>query len=97
VLYRFHEFIKDADFIIGHNAKRFDYPFIVSEFRRNGIKFDGIMCKDTMWIARAKLRRVRGYSLKALCEHFDVVNVTAHRALSDVYATFEVYKNLQRI
>lgn len=96
VLNRFHNFIKDVDFVIGHNAKRFDYPFIVAEFRKNGIKFDGVMCKDTMWIARAKLRRARGYSLKALCQHFGVVNQTAHRALSDVYATYEVYKNLQR-
>lgn len=96
VLNRFHDFIKDVDFVIGHNAKRFDYPFLVSEFRKNGIKFDGVMCKDTMWIARAKLRRLRGYSLRALCEQFDVKNKQAHRALSDVYATFEVYKHLQR-
>lgn len=96
VLNRFHDFIKDCDFVIGHNAKRFDYPFIVSEFRKNGIKFDGLMCKDTMWIARAKLRRLGRYSLKNLCTHFDIVNKTAHRALSDVYATYEVYKHLQR-
>jgi len=96
VLNRFHNFIKDCDFVIGHNAKSFDYPFLVSEFRKNSVKFDGVMCKDTMWIARAKLKRIRSYSLKSLCEHFGVVNTTAHRALSDVYATFEVYKHLQR-
>lgn len=96
VLNRFHNFIKDVDFVLGHNAKRFDYPFIVSSFRRHGIKFDGVMCKDTVWMARAKLRRLRGYSLKALCEQFGIINQQAHRALSDVYATYEVYKHLQR-
>lgn len=96
VLNRFHNFIQDCDFVLGHNAKRFDYPFIASSFRRNGIKFDGVMCKDTIWMAKAKLRRIKGYSLSALCEHFEIVNTTAHRALSDVYATYEVYKKLQR-
>ena len=96
VLSMFSTFIKDAEFIIGHNAKRFDYPFIQSEFRRNGIRFSDIECKDTMRIARAKLRRVNGYSLAKLCQHFGIKNVDAHRALSDVMATHELYIELLR-
>lgn len=55
VLSRFKNFISDADYLIGHNAKRFDYPFIESEFRRNGIRFDGLECKDTIWEAKGAL------------------------------------------
>lgn len=97
VLTFFRDFISDVDFVIGHNAKKFDYPFIVEEFKRNGIRFEGIDCKDTMWEARRKLRRIKGYSLKALCQQFGITNKTAHRALSDVYATHELYLELQKL
>lgn len=97
VLSRFHTFIKEGEFLVGHNAKRFDYPFIESEFRRNGIRFDGMPCKDTVWLARSKVRRLRSYSLKSLCEHFNIVNKTAHRALSDVMATYELFEELNRM
>ena len=96
VLTMFNKFISEADFIIGHNAKRFDYPFIQSEFRRNGLKLNELECKDTMWIARAKIRRAKGYSLAKLCQHFGIKNENAHRALSDVMATHELYKELLR-
>ena len=91
----FNDFIKDVDFIIGHNAKRFDYPFLRSEFKRNAIRMNEVPCKDTIWEAKRKLRRAKGYSLKALCEHFKIENKNAHRALSDVYATHELFIKLQ--
>ena len=53
----FNQFIEDVDFIIGHNAKRFDYPFLQSEYRRNGIKLHDITCKDTIWEARMLIER----------------------------------------
>ncbi len=93
----FNDFIKDVDFIIGHNAKRFDFPFLESEFKRNAIRLNPVQCKDTIWEARRKLKRLRGYSLKALCLQFDIKNTNAHRALSDVYATHELYLILQSL
>ena len=93
----FNDFIKDVEFIIGHNAKRFDYPFLQAEFRRSAIRLHEVPCKDTIWEARRKLRRVRGYSLKALCQQFGIQNRNAHRALSDVYATHELFLELQRL
>lgn len=96
VLTKFKTFISDVDFVIGHNAKRFDYPFIESEFRRNGIRFDGVDCKDTIWEAKRKFRRLPGYSLAKLCAHFGIVNQTAHRALSDVMATYELFEKLKQ-
>ncbi len=94
VLYKFHQFIKHVDFLIGHNAKRFDYPFLESEFDRYFVKFNPFQVKDTMLVARAKMRGLRSYSLAALCEVFNIENKDAHRALSDVYATHLVYLEL---
>jgi len=93
----FNDFIKDVDFIIGHNAKRFDYPFLESEFKRNAIRLNEVPCKDTIWEARRKLKRLRGYSLQALCQQFEIKNTNAHRALSDVYATHELFLILQEL
>lgn len=94
VLYKFHQFIKDVDYLVGHNAKRFDYPFLESEFDRHFIKFEPFKIKDTVWVARSKVKGLRSYSLAALCRVFNVENVNAHRALSDVYATHHVYLEL---
>lgn len=94
ILQQFYNFYKDCDYIIGHNAKRFDYPFLVSEFSRYYVKTEEIEVKDTIWVAKRKIRNLRSYSLAALCQTFLIENKDAHRALSDVYATHEVYLKL---
>jgi len=95
VLSRFNKFIEGVDFLIGHNAIRFDYPFLKSEFKRNFIKSNDYLVKDTVRIARIKLRReLRSFTLKNLTKHYGIINREAHRALSDVYATYELYKKL---
>ncbi len=95
VLSQFNKFIKDVDFLIGHNAIRFDYPFLQNEFKRNGIKSNNYQTKDTLRISRIKLRReLRSYSLKTLTAYYGIINKEAHRALSDVYATYELYNKL---
>lgn len=94
VLYRFHQFIQDVDYLVGHNARRFDYPFLESEFDRHFIKYEPVRIKDTVWEARRNIKGLRSYSLAALCRVFNIENVNAHRALSDVYATHHVYLEL---
>jgi len=94
VLYKFHEFIKDSEYLVGHNAKRFDYPFIESEFDRHFVKYEPFYIKDTVWVARSKVKGLRSYSLASLCRVFNIQNENAHRALSDVYATHHVYLEL---
>lgn len=97
VLSQFNKFIEGADFLVGHNAIRFDYPFLKSEFKRNFVKSSDYDIKDTVRIARIKLRRqLRSYTLKNLSEYYGIVNKEAHRALSDVYATYELYKKLKQ-
>lgn len=94
VLSDFNRFISGVEFLVGHNAYYFDYPFVQSEFKRNFINHDKIYVKDTMFLAKKKIPRLRSYSLKNLTEHFGIINQTAHRALSDVYATFELFEKL---
>lgn len=97
VLSQFSKFIEGVDFLIGHNVIRFDYPFLQTEFKRNYVKSTEYNIKDTVRIARIKLRRqLRSYSLKSLTEYYGIENREAHRALSDVYATYELYKKLNQ-
>lgn len=94
VLSEFQRFIQGTDFLIGHNANRFDYPFLVSEFQRNFVKHETIKTKDTLWIARSRVKGLPSYSLKNLCIHFNIVNDTAHRALSDAKATQSLFEKI---
>ncbi len=96
VLYRFYQFYKDCDFLVGHNAKRFDYPFLEFEFDRHFVKYDPIEVKDTVHLGRRKVKGLRSYSLSSLCRIFNINNENAHRALSDVYATYKVFVELQK-
>ncbi len=97
VLIQFAKFIDGVDYLLGHNAIRFDYPFLMNEFRRNYVKSEEYNVKDTVRIARLKLRRqLRSYSLKSITEYYGIINREAHRALSDVYATYEIYKKLNQ-
>jgi DNA polymerase III epsilon subunit family exonuclease len=97
VLTEFSKFINGVEFLVGHNAYYFDYPFLQSEFKRNFIKHEKLYVKDTMFLAKKKIPRFRSYSLKNLTEHLGIVNQTAHRALSDVYATFELFEKLNNM
>lgn len=95
VLYKFNQFLIDVDFIVGHNAKRFDYPFLEMEFDRHFVKYKPQKITDTLHLSRRKIKGLRSYSLAALCRIYQIENKDAHRALSDVYATYSLYKKLQ--
>lgn len=93
-LSNFIRFMSDVEYIIGHNAKRFDFPFIENECTRNFVKYPKLIVKDTLWKARKHVKGLRSYSLASLCRIFNVTNDNAHRALSDVYATHYIYLEL---
>lgn len=92
VLNQFMQFISDADFIIGHNAVRYDWPMIKHECHRHFVKIPSVQLKDSIFSTRKRVRNLRSYSLKSLCDYFGITNESAHRALSDVYATYQVYE-----
>jgi len=91
---KFQNFIMNSEFLVGHNAYYFDYPFLQNEMARNGIELKKYYIKDTMFIAKKKLPGLSSYSLKNLTQHFGIINKDAHRALSDVLATKELFEKL---
>ena len=97
VLSEFNRFINGVEFLVGHNAYYFDYPFLQSEFKRNFVKHNKLYVKDTMFLAKKKIPRFNSYSLKNLTAHLGIENKTAHRALSDVYATYELFVELNKL
>ena len=90
ILPSFLEFAGKDD-LMGHSVL-FDYSFLKRaavnrncSFERNGI--------DTLRIARRHLAELESRSLPFLCRHFEIPH-NPHRALSDVEATYELYKRL---
>lgn len=81
---------------VSHNLT-FDAPFIDRCFEKAGLENKMKRYKlDTISIAFARLynREDVKYSLKYLCDLFQVKNDNAHTALSDAKALYEVYKKM---
>lgn len=95
-LLKFENFILGTSFLVGHNIYYFDYPFLENEFKRAGLLLRKYKIEDTLWIAKRKDKGLKSYSLKNLTERYGIENVTAHRALSDVLATFELFEKLNK-
>lgn len=90
------EFIDFAgsDIIMGHNVN-FDINFIYDKCEKyldTYLKNDFI---DTMRIAKKLLPDSPNYKLGTLAERFDVSYKNAHRGLTDVEITFDVYNRLR--
>ena len=87
---------KDA-IMVGQNVS-FDWVFLEKAFAKTGVTHMMHYHKiDTIALAFAKLYdddRAQKYSLRSLCDLLGVVNEREHSALSDVRATYEVYKKL---
>ncbi len=107
-LHEIYEDFTSVDYLMGHNVVNFDIPFISKEFKHYGLSFNEFTyksrnkCIDTL----IKARTIKKYSdklnlysmsLASLCNHFGIVNEDAHRALSDVKATYQVYLALIKL
>jgi len=90
VLPDFAAFLGD-DIFVAHNIS-FDIGFL------NYARYEHFQCYfDNPRLCTRKLTRhlapeIPKRNLGFLCEHFDIVNTRAHRALSDVHATTELLK-----
>jgi DNA polymerase-3 subunit epsilon len=77
---------------VAHNA-RFDYSFIVEEFKRLGYTYSRRkLC--TVRLARQTMPGLPAYGLDALSRYFKIKNDARHRAMGDVQATIKVLENL---
>jgi len=87
-------FLSD-DRVVAHNAT-FDTGFLSQNAMRIKRPFaNGHLC--TRRLANRLVPDLPSKRLAALCEHFRVNNQQAHRAMSDVLATHEVFLKLQEI
>ncbi|MFA4975542.1 MAG: 3'-5' exonuclease [Candidatus Paceibacterota bacterium] len=86
--------------MVGQNVS-FDSGFLGYSFAKLKIKNNMHYHKlDTISIAWAKLNKKKNithFSLREMCKHFGVENKNPHSALSDAYATYELYKKLMEL
>lgn len=86
--------------MVGQNVS-FDSGFLEYAFIKTKIKNSMHYHKlDTISIAWAKLHRkpsITRFSLREMCKYFDIENKNPHSALSDAYATYELYKKLMKL
>ena len=90
----------DGAIMVAHNVA-FDTGFIDTNFAKYGIPNKMHFHRlDTVSMAYAVLHDtpdVARYSLAELCKHFGIVNESAHSALSDARADFELFKKLMAL
>jgi DNA polymerase III epsilon subunit-like protein len=76
---------------IGHNLWSFDIPFLQEFFADAKVPHEFKRAIDTFVIAKKKYNEC---SLSSLCKRFAIEKTPNHRALSDCFATLELYKKL---
>ena len=84
----------DDDYLLAHNGVFFDYLYIPNECARHGVELAENRLLDTLLLARKHLKSSGGYGMASLCEAYGIVNEQAHRALSDVRATGELFRRI---
>ncbi len=86
--------------MVAHNVA-FDSAFMDKAFKDSGLENKMHYHRlDTVSMAYALLRNnedVDHLSLRALCNHFGIVQDKQHEALADVRATVELYKKLMQL
>ena len=94
VMPKFIEFCKDAP-LIGHNIILFDYRMLKVQAMKLGYSFEktGV---DTLVIARKMLDTLPSRKLGALCTYYGIDLEHAHRAYDDAYATYELFRCLEK-
>lgn len=77
--------------LCGHNIAGFDFPIVARIAEKQGYVFDNELC-DTLLLARRYLTELPNCKLETISKAFDITHDNAHRALSDVFATFGALK-----
>jgi DNA polymerase III subunit epsilon len=88
-----HGYLTDSVFV-AHNA-RFDYRFLVEEFRRIGTPFrNDTLC--TVRLFRNLYPGRQSYSLDALIETFEIKMKRRHRAFDDARALWDFFRIIRK-
>jgi len=83
--------------LVAHNAK-FERKFLEHLFlmaNRNIWDYFEHDMYDTMKMSRDKFGSEKSHTLSSLCERFDIVNDSAHRAMADTKVTAQVFIAMQ--
>ena len=84
-------------YLVAHNNDGFDKWFLKENLSKyTDTSFSKYMYIDTLVLAKMLLPELRSYSLKSLCEHFNI-SPGNHRALGDTEALKNVYLALLEI
>ena len=86
----FYKFIEDFP-LIGHNVG-FDIEFINRVAKDMNYKVNNELI-DTLELSK-KYLKLKNNKLGTVCNHFDIVNLNAHRACDDAVATIKVFAKL---
>ena len=87
----FISFLEDLPLVI-HNAK-FDMKFLLTNCKNLGFNINNCVL-DTVSTTKILFPELKKYNLNFLCNYFNISNLNTHRAMSDVLATYELYKIL---
>lgn len=92
VLPKFLKFVRDAPFVA--HCATFDHGFLKhnAQVHLSHELTNPKIC--TMKLSRRLIPEMRSYRLSCLCEHFNITNSSAHRAMPDVQATNQIFSNL---
>jgi len=88
VLPRFLSFVGDLP-IVAHNAC-FDYGFLTHNAKKCGVRItNNTLC--TKRLADNLLPNLPSKKLSSVCKHFGLINKQAHRAMTDVKVTNDIF------
>ena len=95
VMPKFVKFVKDAPFVA--HCATFDHGFLKHNAQTHLSKelVNDKIC--TMKLSRRLLPELPRYKLSFMCEHFNIKNSAAHRAMGDADATHQLFNELQDI
>ena len=89
----FNDFIGDS-ILVGHSIHRFDLKLLYREYYRCYEKTLTNNYVDTLHYSKHLLKDMSHHSLAALCEHYEISNDGAHRALNDCRRNHLMYEKL---
>ncbi len=102
VIKKFLDFVGN-DYLVGHNIKSFDLPFIANAVKNCGMKgyipneygiqLNNLQYADSCLMSR-ELLPGQSHKLGDLAEFYGISNEGAHRALNDVYMNFLVFEKM---
>lgn len=79
-------FVEQADAVLGHNIRYFDWPIIENWAKRPGVSLPPVLLVDTM----EDIPGVDGEQLITMCAKRGFVNPEQHSALNDAQATMKL-------